>query len=59
MVFGTLDPHIPEEGRKTIDGALKLPGSITQIQLYPAEHTFMRDEGAGTTPRRRTEPSRR
>ena len=46
MVFGTLDPHIPEEGRSTIDEALKAAEVDYEIQLYSAEHAFMRDEGA-------------
>lgn len=50
MVFGTLDPHIPEDGRKTIDEALKAAKVDYEIQLYPAEHTFMRDEGARHDP---------
>lgn len=50
MVFGTLDPHIPEEGRKTIDEGLKSVGVDYSINLYPAEHTFMRDEGARHDP---------
>ncbi len=50
MVFGTLDPHIPDEGRSTIDEALKAAGIDYQIKLYPAEHTFMRDEGARHDP---------
>jgi carboxymethylenebutenolidase len=50
MVFGTLDPHIPEEGRTTIDQALKAAGVDYKIKLYPAEHTFMRDEGARHDP---------
>lgn len=50
MVFGTLDPHIPEEGRTTIDEALKAAGVDYEIRLYPAEHTFMRDEGARHDP---------
>jgi carboxymethylenebutenolidase len=50
MVFGTLDPHIPEEGRIKIDEALKAAGVDYQINLYPAEHTFMRDEGARHDP---------
>ncbi len=50
MVFGTLDPHIPEEGRTRIDEALKAAGVDFQINLYPAEHTFMRDEGARHDP---------
>ena len=45
MVFGTLDPHIPEEGRAKIKGALESAGTKFSISLYPAEHAFMRDEG--------------
>jgi carboxymethylenebutenolidase len=50
MVFGTLDPHIPEEGREVIDEALKAASIDYEIKLYPAEHTFMRDEGARHDP---------
>jgi carboxymethylenebutenolidase len=50
MVFGTLDPHIPEEGRAKIAEALKAAKIDHEIQLYPAEHTFMRDEGARHDP---------
>jgi carboxymethylenebutenolidase len=50
MVFGTLDPHIPEEGRTIIEAGLKKAGVDFQINLYPAEHTFMRDEGARHDP---------
>ncbi|HYM00023.1 MAG TPA: dienelactone hydrolase family protein [Blastocatellia bacterium] len=45
MVFGTLDPHIPESGRVLIEEALKSAGSRHRVSLYPAEHAFMRDEG--------------
>ena len=50
MVFGTLDPHIPEAGREVIDRALQAAGTDYEIQLHPAEHTFMRDEGARHDP---------
>ena len=50
MVFGTLDPHIPEEGRKAINDALRAAGVAYEIHLYAAEHTFMRDEGARHDP---------
>ena len=50
MVFGTLDPHIPEDGRLKIADALQAAGVDHQIQLYAAEHTFMRDEGARHDP---------
>ena len=45
LVFGTLDPHIPEEGRATIKTALNRAGTHYSMTLYPAEHAFMRDEG--------------
>jgi carboxymethylenebutenolidase len=45
MVFGSLDPHVPEEGRAKIESALKQAGTKFSISLYPAEHAFMRDEG--------------
>jgi carboxymethylenebutenolidase len=45
MVFGTKDPHVPEEGRKTIEQGLKTAGVNYKVSLYPAEHAFMRDEG--------------
>lgn len=45
MVFGTLDPHVPEEGRAKIKSALEEAGTNFSISHYPAEHAFMRDEG--------------
>jgi carboxymethylenebutenolidase len=45
IVFGSLDPHIPEEGRMKIQQALEQAGTKFNISLYPAEHAFMRDEG--------------
>ncbi|MEK6287913.1 MAG: dienelactone hydrolase family protein [Acidobacteriota bacterium] len=45
MVFGTLDPHVPEEGRAKIQTSLERAGTKFSISLYPAEHAFMRDEG--------------
>jgi len=45
LVFGTADPHIPEDGRAKITGALKAAGTNFSVKLYPAEHAFMRDEG--------------
>jgi carboxymethylenebutenolidase len=45
LVFGTLDPHVPEEGRAKIQTALEQAGTNFSISLYPAEHAFMRDEG--------------
>ncbi len=45
LVFGTLDPHVPSEGRVAIEAALAKAGTKTSTKLYPAEHAFMRDEG--------------
>ena len=45
LVFGTLDPHVPEEGRAKIKSALEQAGTRFSMSLYPAEHAFMRDEG--------------
>ena len=45
MVFGTLDPHIPENDRKTIVTALENTRIPHKVLLYEAEHTFMRDDG--------------
>jgi carboxymethylenebutenolidase len=45
MVFGTLDPHVPEKGRAEIQNALEQAGAKFSISLYEAEHAFMRDEG--------------
>jgi carboxymethylenebutenolidase len=50
MVFGTKDPHVPDEGRATIDRALRQSGIRYTTSLYPAEHAFMRDEGARYDP---------
>ena len=45
LVFGAMDPHVPEEGREKIKTELELAGTKFSISLYPAEHAFMRDEG--------------
>jgi carboxymethylenebutenolidase len=45
LVFGTRDPHVPPEGRATIDDALRRAGTRYAISLYDADHAFMRDEG--------------
>jgi carboxymethylenebutenolidase len=45
MAFGTLDPHVPEEGRAKIQSALEQAGAKFSVSLYEAEHAFMRDEG--------------
>jgi carboxymethylenebutenolidase len=45
MIFGTADPHVPEDGRARIEQSLKQAGADFSVSLYPAEHAFMRDEG--------------
>ncbi len=44
-IFGTLDPHIPPEGRQTILNALDEAGVTHKTLIYTANHTFMRDDG--------------
>src|SRR2546427_2480029 len=46
LVWGILDPHIPEEGRGRIEATLREAGVSFSERLYQAEHAFMRDEGA-------------
>ena len=50
MVFGTLDPHVPADGRERIERALNEAKVDYSVKLYPAEHAFMRDEGARYDP---------
>ncbi len=45
MIFGSNDPHVPEPGRRKIAESLAASQVDHQIQIYPAEHAFMRDEG--------------
>ena len=45
MIFGSKDPHVPEEGRIKIEASLRASGANYKIKLFPAEHAFMRDEG--------------
>jgi carboxymethylenebutenolidase len=45
LVFGTADPHVPEDARATIAEALALAGTSFATRLFAAEHAFMRDEG--------------
>ena len=44
-IFGTLDPHVPPEGRQKIWQALKEAEVTNKIVTYEANHTFMRDDG--------------
>lgn len=45
LVWGTNDPHIPEEGRVKVAEALSAAAVRCRQCFYPAEHAFMRDEG--------------
>jgi carboxymethylenebutenolidase len=45
LVWGTNDPHIPEEGRRAIHAELARSGARFEIRLFEAEHAFMRDAG--------------
>src|ERR1700730_9570422 len=45
MIFGSKDPHVPEEGRVKIQESLRASGANYRMKLFPAEHAFMRDEG--------------
>jgi carboxymethylenebutenolidase len=44
-IFGTLDPHVPPEGREKILKALDKAGVQHKTMTYEANHTFMRDDG--------------
>jgi len=45
MCFGSLDPHVPADGRNAIGRALRDARTNATITLYEGEHAFMRDEG--------------
>ncbi|MBE9108853.1 dienelactone hydrolase family protein [Nodosilinea sp. LEGE 07298] len=45
LIFGDHDPHVPAEGRDTILNALRTAGREPKTLIYPANHTFMRDDG--------------
>jgi carboxymethylenebutenolidase len=50
MIFGTRDPHTPEDGRETIRTGLEQAGVKFTWSLYDAEHAFGRDVGARYDP---------
>ena len=50
MVWGTRDPHVPEDARALIERELQRAGTRYIVRLYDAEHAFMRDEGARYDP---------
>jgi carboxymethylenebutenolidase len=45
LIFGTSDPHTPEEGRAVIRRGLEEAGVRFHWSLYDAEHAFGRDIG--------------
>jgi carboxymethylenebutenolidase len=45
LIFGTSDPHTPEEGRAVIKRGLEEAGVDFRWRLYDAEHAFGRDVG--------------
>ena len=46
LIFGTLDPHIPAEGRTAIETGLTQANVRHKTVIYEgADHTFMRDDG--------------
>jgi carboxymethylenebutenolidase len=45
MIFGSNDPHVPAEGRARVEEGLRSSGVRYRVQMFPAEHAFMRDEG--------------
>jgi carboxymethylenebutenolidase len=45
LVYGGKDPHVPAEARAKIEAALNAAGTRHEIDVYDAEHAFMRDEG--------------
>jgi carboxymethylenebutenolidase len=45
MIFGSNDPHVPAEGRAKVEEGLRSSGAKCRVQMFPAEHAFMRDEG--------------
>lgn len=45
LIFGSLDPHIPEEGRQVIIEGLDANHITYKVVTYEANHTFMRDDG--------------
>ncbi len=45
LIFGDQDPHVPAPDRDTILTALTAMGVDHTTLVYPANHTFMRDDG--------------
>lgn len=45
LVWGTRDPHTPEQGRETVGAGLEAAGTPHKWSEYDAEHAFGRDVG--------------
>jgi len=45
LVFGDVDPHVPEPARRIVRAALQDSGVRHTYLELPGEHAFMRDEG--------------
>jgi carboxymethylenebutenolidase len=45
LVFGDVDPHVPEPARRIVRSALQDSGVRHTYRELPGEHAFMRDEG--------------
>ena len=45
LVFGTADPHVPDDARAKIAETLTRAETTFATRLFAAEHAFMRDEG--------------
>jgi carboxymethylenebutenolidase len=45
MVFGSRDPHTPDDGLATIEQALDASGARFTWRIFEAEHAFGRDVG--------------
>ncbi len=50
IIFGSLDPLIPAEGRVTVEDTLRQAGVRYETRLYSADHGFMRDDRAAYDP---------
>lgn len=45
LILGASDPHLPPDGRRKIDDALRAAKVRYLISEYDGQHAFMRDEG--------------
>ncbi|MBD5654078.1 MAG: dienelactone hydrolase family protein [Candidatus Eremiobacteraeota bacterium] len=52
VIFGERDPHVPAAGREAVAAALQRAGVRHSVEIYDAEHAFMRDQGPRYDPER-------